>query len=433
MFRNRSPRPVPDRVPEERPADPRAFSFEPLATQTHPRNRNFCEHSFNAPKDPCFFYTKVMMKLQTLSFTAVLFFGILFIFACQTDSVGSVEATERPPAAEPTPEKKSARDTIKIAAAGDIMLGSPFADDTRMPPNDGKDLLTPVAPVLQAADIAFGNLEGPLADDGVSPKCGRGRPNCYAFRMPTRYAGYLKDAGFDVMSVANNHALDFGDEGRLTTRQTLDELGILHAGSDSGRYSTAYLDVKGAKVAFIAFATNSVSLNVNNLAAARRAVTEADKRADIVVVSFHGGAEGKTAQRVPNKTEIFFREKRGNLPLFSRTVIDAGADLVLGHGPHVLRGMEVYKDRLIAYSLGNFATYGWFRLEGPTAETLVLEVELDQEGRFVKGKIHPFVLVDRGILEPDESNSATATIRRLSLLDFPDTAPRISGDGTITN
>lgn len=398
------------------------------------------------------FISKVLLVFATLTW------GFFSFLACQTNSVNSEENSNTVPkkivsnsitkkatptptpkkvvaTATPTPKKVKKIEkpkTITIAAGGDIMLGSPFPADIRMPPNDGRDLLKPVTPIFQAADIAFGNLEGPLADGGISPKCGaKGRPNCFAFRMPTRYANYLKAAGFDVMSLANNHALDFGDKGRLTTRQTLDKLGIKHAGSDKGRFSTAYLDVKGKKVAFVAFATNSVSLNVNKLAEARRAVQQADKKADIVVVSFHGGAEGAKAMRVPRRTEIFFREKRGNLPLFSKTVIDAGADLVIGHGPHVLRGMEIYKNRLIAYSLGNFATYGWFRLKGPTAETLVLEVEIDGEGKFVSGKIHPFVLRARGILTPDKTNSATRTIRRLSRLDFPRSAPRILADGTI--
>lgn len=324
-------------------------------------------------------------------------------------------------------------ENISIAAVGDIMMGSNFPDDSRMPPNDGRDLFSPVAGILKGADIAFGNLEGPLADGGVSEKCGTGRANCFAFRMPTRFAGYLKEVGFDVFSVANNHASDFGPAGRASTRLALDKAGIKFAGSDRSKYSTAYLTVGTKKIAFIGFATNPISLDVNNLVAARAAVKAADKVADIVVVSFHGGAEGSAAKRVPRSTELFFREKRGNLPLFSRTVIDAGADLVIGHGPHVLRAMEIYKDRLIAYSLGNFGTYGRFRLEGDTAETLVLTVDLGPEGEFMGGKIHPFRLEGWGVLTADETGSAVATIRKLSGLDFPDTAPEISENGTISN
>nr|HQU85872.1 CapA family protein [Pyrinomonadaceae bacterium] len=318
------------------------------------------------------------------------------------------------------------------AAGGDVMMGSPFPNETRMPPNDGADTFKAVAPIFQAADIAFANLEGPMTDGGLSAKCGAGRANCFAFRMPTRYGKYLKEAGFDVMSVANNHASDFGDTGRASTRKTLDELGIKHVGSDRDNFTTAILDVKGKKIAFIGFAHNNVQPNVNDLETARRLVEAANKKADLVVVSFHGGAEGSGQTHVPQKTELFFGEARGNLPLFAKTVIDAGADLVLGHGPHVLRGMEIYNDRLIAYSLGNFATYGWFQLAGATAETMVLEVKLDADGKFLGGKINPFALRDRGVLTKDETKSAISTIRSLSNTDFPQTAPKIADDGTIS-
>ncbi len=336
----------------------------------------------------------------------------------------------------PTPVPEKDPNLISIAAVGDIMLGSPFPNDTRMPPNDGADILAAVAPILSAADIAFGNLEGPMVDSGESTKCRPPKPGqpvrCFAFRMPTRYGKYLKEAGFDVLSLANNHALDFGTAGSSSTRRTLDELGIKHAGSDKLQYSTAYLEARGKTIAFIGFAHNAVVPNVNDLVTARRLVAEADKKADIVVVSFHGGAEGTGNQNVPQKTELYFGEKRGNLPLFSRTVIDAGADLVLGHGPHVLRGIEMYKGRLIAYSLGNFATYGWFRLEAETALTAILEVELDGEGKFVSGRIHSGKQEGRGIPVIDRSGEAIMKIRSLSNADFPATAPNIADDGTIT-
>jgi len=310
------------------------------------------------------------------------------------------------------------------------MLGSTFPNETRMPPNDGANLLDPVAPLFQAADIAFANLEGPLIDKGVSSKCGNSG-NCFAFKMPIRYGKHLKNAGLDVLSIANNHANDFGEAGRLSTRKTLDEVGIKHAGGDRQTFATTYLTVQGKNIAFLGFAHNNIAPNVNELDAARQLVLEANKRADLVVVSFHGGAEGAGKTRVPNGTEIFYGEARGNLPRFAKTVIDAGADLVLGHGPHVLRGMEVYKDRLIAYSLGNFATYGWFQLAGATAETMVLEVKMDADGKFLGGKIHPFVLVGRGMLAKDKSNSAISTLRRLSKLDFPTSMPKIETDGAI--
>jgi|YNPMSStandDraft_1061717.scaffolds.fasta_scaffold02519_1 poly-gamma-glutamate capsule biosynthesis protein CapA/YwtB (metallophosphatase superfamily) len=320
---------------------------------------------------------------------------------------------------------------ITIAAVGDMMLGSPYPNDSRMPPNDGADLLKPAEQILKSADIAFGNLEGPLIDSGNSTKCAKQTSNCFAFRMPTRYAKYLKEAGFDVLSLANNHIGDFGEAGRVSTRKTLDELGIKHAGSDKNQYAYTTLEVKGIMIGFIGFAHNPVSLNVNDLETAKKVVADFKKKVDILVVSFHGGAEGARKQRVPKQTEYFLGEARGNLPLFARTVIDAGASLVLGHGPHVLRGLEIYKDRLIVYSLGNFVTYGWFRLEGPTAETMVLEINIDSKGKFISGKIHPFKLKDRGILVKDDTKSAVYTVAKLSKLDFPETAPEINYDGLI--
>jgi hypothetical protein len=315
------------------------------------------------------------------------------------------------------------------------MLGSPYPNDSRMPPNDGRDLLKPFSAILTSADIAFGNLEGPMIDGGISAKCPPPRPNappkCFAFRMPTRYGQYLKDAGFDILSLANNHAGDFSDAGRESTRSTLDKLGIKHTGSDRFDYAMAILPVKGKKIAFIGFAHNNIVPNVNDLEAARTLVSKAKKQADIVIVSFHGGAEGTSAQNVPYTTETYFGEKRGNLRQFARTVIDAGADLVLGHGPHVLRGLEVYKDRLIAYSLGNFATYGWFRLEAETALTMVLEITLSEDGRFLSGRIHPGKQEGRGGPVPDPSGAAVSKVRQLSETDFGSSAPLISEDGSL--
>ncbi|MFN0278318.1 MAG: CapA family protein [Pyrinomonadaceae bacterium] len=368
-----------------------------------------------------------MKYIKPLIIIATTAFALALIFACrQAKSEEPVNANQPESAATPKTNVP-----ITIAAVGDIMLGSPFPNDTRMPPNDGADLLKGVTPILSAADIAFGNLEGPMVDSGTSAKCSPGSTKCFAFRVPTRYGKYLKDAGFDVMSLANNHAGDFGDAGRTSTRKVLDELGIKHAGSDRETFSTVYFEAKGRKVAVIGFAHNKLTPNVNDLAFARQLVTAATKKADLVIVSFHGGAEGTDRQHVPNQTEIYVGETRGNLPLFAHTVIDAGADLVLGHGPHVLRGMEIYKDRLIAYSLGNFCTYGWFKLEAETALTAILEARLAPDGKFVGGRIHNGRQQGRGIPVLDNTGDSIRKIRELSLADFGTNAPKIDDNGSI--
>jgi hypothetical protein len=369
---------------------------------------------------------------------------ILFTLVAMT--VAAAGCTTRdlttPRAEAETRTSRSQTDNVTIAAVGDIMLGSTSINETFLPPNDGRDLLAPMADVLSSADITFGNLEGPMLEGGKNEKCPPITPpkpgeapkpvRCFAFRVPTRYGKYLKDAGFDVLSLANNHAFDFGDQGRISTRRVLDELGIKHAGSDKERYATTVLEVRGSKIAFVGFAHNAITPNVNDLGFARQLVTAAAKKADIVVVSFHGGAEGSGAERVPKQTELFVGEKRGNLPLFAKTVIDAGADLVLGHGPHVLRGMEIYKKRLVVYSMGNFATYGMFNLRGPQGLTAVFEVTIAPDGEFVSGKIHPAKQLGRGGPVPDPAGEAIKKIRSLSQLDFPASAPAIAADGTFT-
>jgi len=366
----------------------------------------------------------------SLSTTIAVVLGLFVMIACQPKTVSSEEpAKNAQPVAETTPRN---REPITIAAVGDVMMGSPFPNDSRMPPNDGADLLKGVTPILSAADIAFGNLEGPIIDGGTSAKCRPGSTQCFAFRVPTRYGKFLKEAGFDVMSVANNHAGDFGFTGRASTQKVLDEQGIKYAGSYEPPATTAYLDVKGKKVAFIGFGHNNGMPNVNDLDTARQLVSEAKKKADLVVVSFHGGAEGTDHQHVPNNSEIFLGENRGNLPAFAHTVIDAGADLVLGHGPHVMRGMELYKDHLIVYSMGNFCTYGWFTLAAETALSEIVEIKIGADGKFISGKINGAHQEGRGGPILDDTGDSIRKVRDLSIADFGTNAPKIADDGTIT-
>jgi poly-gamma-glutamate capsule biosynthesis protein CapA/YwtB (metallophosphatase superfamily) len=345
-------------------------------------------------------------------------------------------AAPAPPPAAPAPAPppdgaEPARAPITIAAVGDVMLGSSFPDETGglLPPDDAAPLLSEVAPFLRAADVAFGNLEGPLVDGGVSEKCARSKPGrCYAFRVPTRYGQRLADAGFDVMSLANNHAGDFGEEGRASTRAVLAKNGIRFAGAPG---EVARLEVRGTRVAIVAFSTSGGTNDVRDLAEAARIVGDAARDADLVVVSFHGGAEGADRQHVPYGPEQFLGEDRGDLRAFARAVIAAGADLVLGHGPHVVRGMEVVGGRLVAYSLGNFATYGGFNLTGPNGLSLVLEVRLAPDGTFLGGRIHAARQERPGGPRLDPSGAVIPVVRRLSAEDFGAGAVVVEEDGSV--
>ena len=230
------------------------------------------------------------------------------------------------------------------------------------------------------------NLEGTLTDGGAS-KCGAGSSNCFAFRSPPSYAATFRKAGIDVVNQANNHAFDYGASGYADTRRAVRGAGLKSTG---GPDDVTVVRHDGVRVAFVGFASYPWSGPLNDPAGVRSLIGKAKDRADLVVVAFHGGAEGSGAQHVPSGDETYLGEDRGDLRCFARTAVDAGADLVVGSGPHVVRGMEFYKGHLIAYSAGNFVGYGGvFGLAGPTAVSYILNVTLRSDGRFRVGPDDP--------------------------------------------
>ena len=323
----------------------------------------------------------------------------------------------------------SQNDEIVVTAVGDVMLGTTFPDESALPPNDGADLLTEVTPFLKRGDVVYGNLEGPIVDGGDSAKChGKKIGTCFAFRVPTRYGKYLKEAGFTAMGLANNHAMDFGLEGRASSRQVLDAMQIAHTGEIG---DIARLTVKGRKIAIIAFATYQGAFNFLDLDASLQTIREAKAESDLVIVGFHGGAEGASHQHVLEGDETFLGEDRGDLRRFTHAAIDAGADLLLGSGPHVVRAMEVYKGKLIAYSLGNFATYGPFNLNAENGLTLVLEAHLAWDGTFLRGQAYAVRQEKPGGPKLDPEKKILPVLRALSKADFPQTAIVVGPQGEL--
>jgi poly-gamma-glutamate capsule biosynthesis protein CapA/YwtB (metallophosphatase superfamily) len=315
---------------------------------------------------------------------------------------------------------------LRLRAVGDVMLGT-SEPKGYLPPDDGAQMLAGVKDWLADADLTFMNFEGPLCDDGASSKCKK-KGNCFAFRTPTRYVKYVVEAGVDLGSTANNHSGDFGELCRRQTEATLDKAGIAWSGPPG---SIARVEKNGLKVAMVAFHTSAACNDVNDLAGARALVKKAAEGADLVLVSFHGGGEGTKADRVLPGPEKYLGENRGDLRAFARAVVDAGADVVIGHGPHVLRGLELYKGRLVAYSLGNFATYGRFDLSGPLAVGAVLEVEVAKDGAFVQGRIFSTVQVDKGVPQKDAKERARAALKALTARDFPKAGLEFRDDGRL--
>ena len=310
------------------------------------------------------------------------------------------------------------KDTLSIVAVGDVMIGSGFPAGN-LPKDDALESFKEVKPFLNG-DIVFGNLEGAILDSGNSEKCRNSKAGtCYAFRMPDRYGKILKEAGFSLMSTANNHANDFGETGRRNTARVLDEVGIYHAGPVENK--SVVFEKEGIRYGFCAFSPNSNMLSVNDLEQATDLVKELRPMADIVIVSFHGGAEGASHTHVPRQNEYFFGENRGNVYKFAHAVIDAGADIVLGHGPHVTRAVEVYKQKFIAYSMGNFNTYGTFNLSGPNGMAPLLDIKLDRKGNFLYAKVISTKQSKANGLELDPNYKVFEEMKRLTKTDFPET------------
>ena len=206
-------------------------------------------------------------------------------------------------------QKLAKPERIKIMAVGDIMMGTNFPDDSYLPPK-GKGPFDDVATILEQADILFGNLEGTLTDDGENAKRCSDPSKCYSFRSPESYGQYLEDAGFDVMSIANNHIGDFGEIGIKNTTKTLEKHEIAYAGVFA--QSSTFFEKNGITYGFCAFAPNKDCIKIHNLTNAKKIVEELKQKADIVIVSFHGGAEGFKHTHVPRKTERFYGEDRGD-------------------------------------------------------------------------------------------------------------------------
>jgi poly-gamma-glutamate capsule biosynthesis protein CapA/YwtB (metallophosphatase superfamily) len=307
-------------------------------------------------------------------------------------------------------------DTYKFIGVGDIMLGTNYPSDSYLPPKDAR-LLKDVEDILKSADVTFGNLECTILNEGGRVKRCSDPKLCFAFRQPEYLIDQLVDAGFDILSIANNHVGDFGTTGRKNTVDVLNKKGFCFAGLATIPWDT--VTINNLKVGFCAFAPNSGTVKITNQENANRLVSFLDSICDVVMVSFHGGAEGSSRTHVTRKTEYFYGENRGNVYQFSHGVIDHGADIVFGHGPHVTRAMEIYKNRLICYSLGNFCTYKRFNLRGVSGVAPIIEVNVKKNGEFVSGNVISIKQIGEGIPVIDQDQRVLGEIKKLNSADFP--------------
>lgn len=305
------------------------------------------------------------------------------------------------------------------------MMGSDYPSNN-LPPNEGKNLFKAIASVLKNADLTLGNLEGTLLTGGVcAKKVQKGR--CYAFRTPPGWAMNLLDVGFDYMNLANNHMNDFSAGGIKATQDALSDAGLVYGGAHR---KVGQFEINDNKIAIVSFSTSPNTNSVFEIPKAQRIVAEQAKLNDIVIVSFHAGGEGVKFLHTRDTFEYYMGWPRGNVVKFARAVVDSGADLVWGHGPHVPRAMEIYRDRLIAYSLGNFCTWG-FNLGDERGYAPILKVVLDSSGVFQGGEIISALQRTYKNLTLDSLHRAAKLIKKLSVEDFPESTPLISDQGII--
>ncbi len=366
----------------------------------------------------------LFMLFSTLALNSVCSHETTRNTAAEADSTAVETKKENTDTVAPA---KKLKDTLTIAMTGDIMMGTTFPS-TQLPPDDGRDIFCDTKDITLRADLAVGNLEGTLCDGGTTKK--KPGPHCYAFRTPTKFGPRLTEAGYDFLSMANNHANDFGQFGIESTEKTLDQLDIKYCGIE-GRAHSAIVERNGVKYGICAFGHNSYTLKHNNLDKVKAILDDLRPQCDILIVSFHGGAEGRTHTHLPQGHEFFLGEDRGDLRTFTHFCIDNGADVVYGHGPHVVRCMEVYNGRFIAYSLGNFCTPYGMNLTGVTGYAPVVEIKIAPDGRFIEGQIYSFIQQKGKGPRRDETNSVAREIRSLTITDIKGSPITISQDGHI--
>jgi len=329
-----------------------------------------------------------------------------------------------------TIHKAVTEDLVSIIGVGDIMLGTNFPDPKYLPPHEGENLMKPLYPILNDATISFGNLEGAFSDTlSVTKRC-QDTANCYAFRSPDYLFKHIANAGFDILSMANNHSGDLGVPGRLNTIKQIENADLSHVGLLE--YPSIVIEKDGVKFGFCAFSPIVGTCDLNDLVEAERIVKSLNERCDITVVSFHGGAEGSKYEHLTRETEMFLGENRGNVYEFARKMIDAGADVIFGHGPHVLRAVDLYKDRFIIYSLGNFCTYSRMKISGINGLAPILKVFTNKKGEFKKARVISCKQIKGLGTRLDEQEKAILKIKELTLNDIPEAKLNISETGFIT-
>jgi hypothetical protein len=321
---------------------------------------------------------------------------------------------------------------VRICAGGDVTLGTnldtawtkQMSEWLKRPVPalpDPNVILRPLRRLVGDADIVLLNVEGAIGSGPVEkPKCDPAARGCYALRQPPATAAALRrlaPRAQVVGNLSNNHALDAGMRGLERTEALLERADVRITGVDT--LATPVVTRTGDTVAFLGFST-SVGPDLRDVEAVKRHVARAAARYPLLVVTMHLGAEGRAAQRTRDTSEVYLEEQRGNPVAFAHAAADAGATLVVGHGPHVVRALEWRNRSLIAYSLGNLVNYGPFSLREPLNRGAILCTVLDARRGVSSAYLRPTRQRAPGRVSSDRSSRAVILADSLARLDFPD-------------
>lgn len=323
-----------------------------------------------------------MKKAWTIKSKTAAALILAALFAAATllisESAADTSAAKIEDSAPAAPIANSPIPKVNIMAVGDMMIGNWGEDLLRK--NGPNYPFEKVAPFLQKADIATGNLEGSHCVGGAA------MDKKYVFRINPKWLAGYKWAGFDVFTVANNHAMDYGGDCFCQSNNEIAKMGMKVCGG--GKNVTvgnrpAVIEKNNIKTAFLGYSAtypkeawagvSSPGTIFPERNRVIRAVKDASEKYDLVVVHFHWGGEGRTVPKDYQRD-------------LAHLAIDNGADLIIGHHPHVLQGIELYKERLIFYSLGNFI----FASYSKQAKTSVIaNVDLDKNGNVLRAGVIP--------------------------------------------
>ena len=300
-----------------------------------------------------------------------------------------------------TPIDLAASD-IRLAATGDLV----FSEN----PQINRNAFTEFMPLLSKADLVLGNLEGPITDANT-PRKPYVPGRSYSFHYPVETAQLLKKANFHILSIANNHAQDYGPTGFADTQRHLTAAGIEHTGL-KGSY--VIRPVKGIKIGVIALAHYPMYNNVLEIEATAKLVAEVRAKSDLVILFYQLGGEGDAYAMITNEDEVFLGEQRGNARKFATAMIKAGAGALIAHGPHLVRAAECINGVPVLHSIGNFVGAGGLSAQNLANVSTFPEMMFDASGKFKSVRIVPVTFTPERLPKIDPTGRSVHLINWLN-------------------